>query len=370
MNARYLILADESADWRIGGLRQLERLLLALNEFVGKNSAEPAVVEISWRPGSREHLPARSWPHLILAESGSSSDSVLLSTRLLVRRNELDALRPALPSGSISKSWEENFRRFESIAVSSTNWLADHAAARKADRRFLQRAGKPQDGFVSRWLNRPVSRAVSRWLLKFPITPNGWTFGILILPLLATALVARGGYASILAGTLVYHLHSILDGCDGEIARAKYLESARGKHIDDFCDIVGALFFVIGLGFGLSRSGIVLYFYEGVVCAAMIATNEILLRLPQPKKAEPTVAGLSEAFYPRHRQMIQNSGIMFMGDRVVWLVVQATKRDVGILLFVLLALGDVAQWIVHLWTGTTVLSLSLTLSALVRRLRA
>ena len=28
-----MILADESANWKIGGLRQLERLILALNEF-------------------------------------------------------------------------------------------------------------------------------------------------------------------------------------------------------------------------------------------------------------------------------------------------------------------------------------------------
>lgn len=374
MNSRYLILADESSAWRIGGLRQIERLLLALNEFLAKQNAGPASIQIWWRDES--HRPSasivgnRSLSHIASITEFRPEDATqfLLSTRLLVRRDTLEN-SPELLQVHLdpAESWSDNLRQLQVRATPLDVWLPDERAAALADRNFLRRAGKPQDGLVSRWLNRPISRAVSRRLLPFPITPNGWTCAILIFPLIATLLVARGGYLSILFGTLVYHLHSILDGCDGEIARAKYLESPRGKHIDDFCDISGALFFVVGLGVGLSRGGNYFYLDEGVICALLIATNEILLRLPSAQQTETPAAGLSDAYYPRHRQMIQNSGITVIGDKLVWLVVQATKRDVGILIFVLLALCGIAQWILHLWTGTTVLSFSLTLIALARR---
>ncbi len=48
---RFVILADESAEWKIAGLRQLDRLVLALNEFAGSiGSAVTLQVVIFWRP--------------------------------------------------------------------------------------------------------------------------------------------------------------------------------------------------------------------------------------------------------------------------------------------------------------------------------
>ena len=53
---------------------------------------------------------------------------------------------------------------------------------------------KPQDGFVSRFLNRPVSRRISGVLLKFPIHPNAWTISSFVLPLIASLFLVRGDY--------------------------------------------------------------------------------------------------------------------------------------------------------------------------------
>jgi hypothetical protein len=46
--------------------------------------------------------------------------------------------------------------------------------------------------------------------------------------------------------------------------------------------------------------------------------------------------------------LVQRAGLAFLGERPVWLFVQITKRDVGILFFVLLALLGQARWILHL----------------------
>src|SRR5437762_13900805 len=131
---------------------------------------------------------------------------------------------------------------------------------------------KPQDGFVSRFLNRPVSRRITRVLLKFPIHPNTWTIAIFVLPLIASVFLVRGNYLSVVIGAAIFHAFSILDGCDGEIARAKSLESRFGERLDNLCDFLASLIYVLALGLGRHHS------VEGIVCAGFIAANEWLLR--------------------------------------------------------------------------------------------
>src|SRR5213595_1630704 len=138
---------------------------------------------------------------------------------------------------------------------------------------------KPQDGFVSRFLNRPISRRIARFLLKFRIHPSVWTISIFVLPLVAGVFLVRGDYVSIVIGAAIFQVFSILDGCDGEIARAKNLESKLGEGLDYFCDFIGSLVYVLTLGLGLHRSR------EGVVCAVLITANELFLRVGKNKMA-------------------------------------------------------------------------------------
>src|SRR6266700_7324664 len=123
---------------------------------------------------------------------------------------------------------------------------------------------KPQDGFVSRFLNRPISRRITSFLLKFPIHPNAWTISIFVLPLIAGAFLVRGDYTSVVIGAAIFQAFSILDGCDGEFARSKHLESKFGERLDHFCDFLASLLYVFALGLGLHRSS------EGIVCAVLI----------------------------------------------------------------------------------------------------
>jgi hypothetical protein len=130
---------------------------------------------------------------------------------------------------------------------------------------------------------------------------------------------------------------------------------------------VGGLFFVIGLGLGLYHSATVgsaawLYAPEAVLCATFIATNEFLLRSAKPKTALKSRT-LNEAMYPRHRQLIAHSGLAFFGENFAWWLVQLTKRDVGILFFVLLALVGLPQWILHLWFAVAIVDVILAGSA-------
>jgi phosphatidylglycerophosphate synthase len=201
---------------------------------------------------------------------------------------------------------------------------------------------KPQDGFVSRFLNRPISRSITGFLLKFPIQPSAWTISIVVLPLIACVFFVRGDYVSLVIGAAIFQAFSILDGCDGEIARVKNLESKFGERLDHFCDFLASLLYVIPLGLGLHRSS------EGIVCAVLIMANEWLLRAG---KSEISVASstLHESLYARHRGMIGHSGLLNIGERFVWWLFQLTKRDMAVFVFLILASLGLAEWILHLW---------------------
>jgi len=202
---------------------------------------------------------------------------------------------------------------------------------------------KPQDGFVSRFLNRPISSRITRLLVKFPIHPSAFTTSIFVLPVAAGVFLLRGDYLSILMGAAIFQVFSILDGCDGEIARAKNLESKFGERLDNICDFLGSLIYVLALGTGLH------HFKEGVVCALLITANEWLLRWGTGAKRVAS-EDFHESFYARHHGMIGHSGLLDFGERFVWWLFQLTKRDVAIFFFLVLALLNLGSWILHLWT--------------------
>src|SRR6266581_4617840 len=218
---------------------------------------------------------------------------------------------------------------------------------------------KPQDGFVSRFLNRPISRQITRFLLKFPIHPNAWTISIFVLPLIACLFLVRGDYVSLVIGAVIFQVFSILDGCDGEIARAKNLESKFGVRLDYFCDFIASLLYVLALGLGLHRST------EGIVCAVLITANECFLRAGR-SQSSIAPSELHESFYARHHVMIGHSGLLNLGERFVWWLFQLTKRDMAILVFLLLALLGLADWILNLWTIVAGASLILSAIAVIR----
>ena len=218
---------------------------------------------------------------------------------------------------------------------------------------------KPQDGFVSRVLNRPISRRITHLLLKFPIHPNAWTIAIFALPLIACIFFIRGNYLSIVIGAAIFQVFSILDGCDGEIARAKNLESKFGERLDYFCDFIASLLYVLALGLGLHRST------EGIVCAVLITANECFLRAGR-SQSSIAPSELHESFYARHHVMIGHSGLLNLGERFVWWLFQLTKRDVAVFVFLMLATLGLAGWILHLWMIVAGASLILSAIAAIR----
>ena len=112
---------------------------------------------------------------------------------------------------------------------------------------------KPTDGIFAR-ANRTISIPISRRIIPFPITPNMVSLFTLGVSFAAGAFLALGGYWNMLTGAILSWFSSVLDGCDGEVARLKLQESAFGCWLETVCDNLYYLFIFSGLTIGLVRS--------------------------------------------------------------------------------------------------------------------
>ena len=103
-------------------------------------------------------------------------------------------------------------------------------------------------------MNRRVSIPISRQIIRFPITPNMVSLFTLGVSFTAGVFFAFGGYRNMLLGAILSLFASILDGCDGEVARLKLQESAFGCWLETICDYLYYLFIFAGMTIGLLRS--------------------------------------------------------------------------------------------------------------------
>ncbi len=107
--------------------------------------------------------------------------------------------------------------------------------------------GEYPDGPVSRYLNRPLSLRISRRLVKYPVTPNQISLFSFLCSMLGAGLFAFGGYPGLLLGGLLAQFGSVIDGCDGEVARLKFQGSDYGGWFDAVLDRYADAFLLFGL---------------------------------------------------------------------------------------------------------------------------
>ncbi|MBA7534488.1 Bifunctional IPC transferase and DIPP synthase [subsurface metagenome] len=123
----------------------------------------------------------------------------------------------------------------------------DEKAFRKAENILLANLKKTSDGPISRHLNRPISIRISKYLLRKCITPNQISFFAFVLSMIGALFFFLGGYVNLLIGGILAQLSSIVDGCDGEIARLKFQTSEFGGWYDAVLDRYADAFLLFGL---------------------------------------------------------------------------------------------------------------------------
>jgi len=125
----------------------------------------------------------------------------------------------------------------QQVPADSWSDVNGHAGVRDAERRLLRSLRQPGDGYVARF-DRVLSVALSRLLIRTPVTPNVITAVSLLTGLGGAALLASTAPGAALLGALLLWASCILDGCDGEVARLKLLTSPFGARFDVVTDDV------------------------------------------------------------------------------------------------------------------------------------
>jgi phosphatidylglycerophosphate synthase len=132
--------------------------------------------------------------------------------------------------------------------------LEGAAGPKAAEDWLLQSLIKDTEGFMSRHVERRISLALTRRLVGTSITPNAMTLVSLAVGLLGAPFFLSVDPLLQVAGSLLFLTHSILDGCDGELARLKFLESAAGARLDFWGDnlVHVAVFASMAIGWSMA----------------------------------------------------------------------------------------------------------------------
>lgn len=133
--------------------------------------------------------------------------------------------------------------------VQDSYWIDvdDEQAFSKAENLLICNLKKASDGPVSRYLNRPLSIRLTRLLLNTKIAPNHISIFAFILGILGAGFFFLGGYLNLIIGGILAQIASVVDGCDGEIARLKFKASEFGGWFDAVLDRYGDAFLLFGL---------------------------------------------------------------------------------------------------------------------------
>ncbi|MCH6571110.1 MAG: NTP transferase domain-containing protein [Thaumarchaeota archaeon] len=128
--------------------------------------------------------------------------------------------------------------------------IDDKTDRKNAELLICNKLKKDTDGPVSKILNRPISLRISKLLLKTGITPNQISVLSFVIGLAGASFFFIGEYFYLILGGIIVHIHSIVDGCDGEVARLKLRQTKYGGWLDSVLDRYVDAAIILGLIYG------------------------------------------------------------------------------------------------------------------------
>jgi phosphatidylglycerophosphate synthase len=217
-------------------------------------------------------VPQVSWLKALLALPAASERPLRAGAALVV-----DTERPA----ELAASPDVLAREATAVEDPPGSFvLRSRADLPAAERWLLSSLIKAEEGFMSRHVERKVSLAITRLLVRTSMTPNAMTLVSVAIGVAGAAFFLSERPSMELAGALLFLAHSILDGCDGELARLKFMQSPLGAILDYWGDnlVHVAVFGGIAVGWSLasgSRWPLVLGVLVGL---AMLASAALMFR--------------------------------------------------------------------------------------------
>jgi phosphatidylglycerophosphate synthase len=126
-----------------------------------------------------------------------------------------------------------------------------------------------------------MSLPISVALIRTPLTANQLSVALVAIGFYSAWLFSTGNYWAGVLGGFLSLAASVMDGCDGEIARLKYQESALGCWIETFGDYSYYIAIFIGLTVGAVRhtGWHSFYWLGGIALAGTLVAFALLIYL-------------------------------------------------------------------------------------------
>lgn len=273
------------------------------------------------------------------------------------------ALGDGAPLASATEADIERLRGLAVVAVvpaSELSGLVRTPPVLPSAWEIVRNTAKPGDGPVSRWLNRPVSQRISWLLLQIPAArPIHVTMFNALLALIMIGVLLLAGRTGLVLGGILFHSASVLDGVDGEMARASFRTSDSGAALDSAIDMATNLLFLAGLTANLA-------WHDGDVIGWIGAWGLML-----------SVAGVSLIAWkvraegaPLGFDLFKRSGrIHGAVELIFWVVQTLTSRDCFAFLFMVLILVGLERTALSIFSGVATLWFVYVLASLIPRPR-
>lgn len=344
-NLPLLFPTEAAANHVVAGIPAAARALHRLVEAGAAEAGEPVTVAVpgGWTPAA-----------VTVAECARLAPGCKIetSTRVGEGSRAIDAL------ALLSQESEVTGEQVD--ALLRRDHFREPGAARKmlaqAAREVIAATGKPSDGLVSRTLNRPVSQFCSRLLLTSPsVRPIHATLAAALVGVAMAVSLFLAGLPGLYAGAVLFQLASMIDGVDGEIARATFRSSKLGATLDTASDAATNFAFIGGVAFNLWQRGESPGAEAGFVGLACLVTGLTLLGARSMASGGPlSFDALKHEARARRSRIVQALGTL-------------VSRDVYALLLALMILAGLAGIAMVIFALAAGIWLALVLASIARR---
>jgi CDP-L-myo-inositol myo-inositolphosphotransferase len=245
-----LLMADHNYDHRI--LNEL------LKTKIGKDEC---ILCVDKNPGDHLNIDdatkVQTVDHRIDSIGKDLSDYNCIDTGIFICNPVIfDALEQSISkgdeglSGGIKILAQRHKMRYVSLGDNFWIDVDDKTDRKNAELLICNKLKKDTDGPVSKILNRPISLRITKLLLKTGITPNQISVLSTVIGLVGASFFFSGEYFYLILGGILIHIHSIVDGCDGEVARLKLRQTKYGGWLDSVLDRYVDAAIIFGLAYG------------------------------------------------------------------------------------------------------------------------
>ncbi|WP_299193903.1 CDP-alcohol phosphatidyltransferase family protein [uncultured Erythrobacter sp.] len=242
----------------IGAPLVFESEAVALHLVAGIPCAARGVIELTARGAIADdaHVvlaAAGGWPHAASLEA----EFERVAPNIAVEFAPLEAVTAdKVFDGVAAVAGDQKQRPISITDLPHRTASETRAVLAAAGRRIIAGTGKATDGLVSQWINRPISRFLSFHCLKLGwMRPLHATVAAALFGLAMAVCLFCGGQGGLIAGAILYQIASIVDGVDGEVARATLRSSKWGATLDTASDALTNFAFISGVCFNIWQQG-------------------------------------------------------------------------------------------------------------------